>query len=102
MQCRDARRESRDGPESGEGRSHVASALEFEMPEGAMPDVTRFAGFPSPKYLVGDPQLTREDKIDALQSWRALVLRSAAGAEPAGRGRLIGEIMKALDRVRQE
>ena len=70
-----------------------------------MPDVTRFAGFPSPGNLVGDPHLTREDKIDALKSWRALVLRSGGIFDvigPAGRGRLIGEIMKALDRVRRE
>ncbi|MFO1143128.1 MAG: hypothetical protein U1E59_12160 [Amaricoccus sp.] len=70
-----------------------------------MPDVTRFAGFPSPRNLVGDPHLTRQDKIDALRSWRALVLRSGGifdPVDPAGRSRLIGEIMKALDRVRNE
>ena len=43
-----------------------------------MPDVTRFAGFASPGNLMGDPHLTRKDKIDALQSWRALVLRALA------------------------
>jgi hypothetical protein len=63
-----------------------------------MPDVRRFAGFPSPGNLIGDPHLSREDKIDALESWRWLVVRGDRFDEgdPAARQRLIGEISRAL------
>jgi len=64
-----------------------------------MAAVKRFAGFPSPRILVGDPLLTREEKIDALEGWRSLVAREGAfdQEDPGGRRRLIGEISRALE-----
>jgi hypothetical protein len=66
-----------------------------------VPDVTRFAGYPSPSTLVRDPLLSREDKVGALRSWRGLVLRAGLVVtdDPTDRERLMREIGRALERV---
>jgi hypothetical protein len=63
-----------------------------------VPDVTRFAGYPSPETLLEDPWLTRDDKIGGLRTWRGLILRVEENQdERAVRARLLREIERALD-----
>jgi hypothetical protein len=66
--------------------------------EANVPDVTRFAGYPSPETLLADPWLSRDDKISGLRTWRRLILRvGVAEDERETRARLVGEIDRALD-----
>ena len=65
-----------------------------------MPDVTRFAGYPSPETLLTDPWLSRDDKISGLRTWRRLILRvGVTEGEREARTQLVGEIDRALDRL---
>ncbi len=61
----------------------------------------RFAGFPSPDILIGDPHLSREDKIDALESWRILLAHDGVfdQDDPRDRKRLMREISSALETI---
>ena len=62
-----------------------------------MPDVTRFAGYPSPRTLLADSSLSRDDKISGLRTWRGIVLRiDGAAADGELRRRLLREIDRAL------
>lgn len=62
-----------------------------------MPDVTRFAGYPSPQTLLADPWLSRDDKISGLRTWRGLIVRlGATAADGEALERLVGEIDGAL------
>jgi hypothetical protein len=61
-----------------------------------VPDVTRFAGYPSPQTLVADPDLSRDDKIGGLKSWRGQILRRGAALDRTSRARLVDEIDRAL------
>ena len=61
-----------------------------------MPDVTRFAGYRSPKTLLADPSLSRDDKISGLRTWRGAILRLGATADDNELGRLVDEIDRAL------
>ena len=62
-----------------------------------MPDVTRFAGYPSPQTLVADPSLSRDDKISGLRTWRGIILRlDGTAVDGELRRRLLREIDRAL------
>jgi hypothetical protein len=79
--------------------SNDVPEIEYRQTEPRMAEVRRFAGFLSPGILIGDPHLSREDKIDALEGWRSLVVRDDVLQEEddsAARRRLIGEISRAL------
>lgn len=66
-----------------------------------MPDVTRFAGYGSPRSLVQDAALTREEKISGLQTWRAVALRNGDIDDMSVDAwrRLIGEIERMLSEL---
>jgi len=61
-----------------------------------VPDVTRFAGYPSPQTLLADPSLSRDDKIGGLRTWRGMILRLGATVDDHLRIRLVDEIDRAL------
>lgn len=65
-----------------------------------MADINRFAGFTSPAGLVGDPHLSREQKISGLSTWRGMVERLKE-AEGDASVRLDREIRRALSRLRE-
>jgi hypothetical protein len=64
--------------------------------EAPLSVVARFAGYPSPKAMVADPSLTREDKLSGLRTWRNLILRCSAGDEERECSQLVREIDKSL------
>ena len=61
-----------------------------------MPDVTRFAGYPSPQALLADPSLGRDDKISGLTTWRSVILNLGPAVDGEQRARLVEEIDRAL------
>lgn len=65
-----------------------------------MADINRFAGFTSPDGLVGDPHLSREEKISGLSTWKGMVERLQE-AEGDACARLDREIRRALSRLRE-
>ena len=75
----------------------VRSRESGERMEASVPDVTRFAGYPSPQTLMADPSLSRDDKISGLRTWRQIVLRiDGTAADGEHRRRLLKEIDQAL------
>ena len=65
-----------------------------------VPEVTRFAGYPSPDKLATDPSLNRDDKIGGLRTWRGLIVQHDFGQKEGERhARLIVEIDRALRRL---
>ncbi len=66
-----------------------------------MPDARRFAGFTSPRGLMIDGSLTREEKISGLRSWQSILTRFGfmSEDEQGERRELEGEINRALERL---
>ena len=67
-----------------------------------MPDVTRFAGYRSPRTLLDDPSISRDDKISGLRTWRGLILRLGSAVDGDRRARLVEEIDRALAQLADE
>ena len=61
-----------------------------------MPVAARFAGYSSPKAMVADPSLTRDDKLSGLRTWRNLLLRSDPSIDDRERSELVREIERSL------
>jgi hypothetical protein len=65
--------------------------------EASLPDVTRFAGYPSPEALLADPSLSRDDKISGLTTWRGMIVQLGVSEDEERRMRLVEEIDRALE-----
>ena len=63
-----------------------------------VPDITRFAGYATPRALAKDTLLTRDERIGGLRTWRAVVVRSGRMDSPRGESYalLLDEIERAL------
>ena len=58
--------------------------------------LARFAGYPSPRAMIADPSLTRDDKLSGLRTWRNLILRSDSGIDDREHAQLVREIERSL------